>query len=196
MVINIKGDVKAHTKHLSKLQKKIIPDATRSSINKTATSVTSAIKKPIAKEIGVRQKDIKKAFYIKRANRKKLTAEITIRPHLRKLIRYPAGEALKAKALANSFPRHGVKGKAFIAKMKTGHRGVFKRAANGRIQKIKTSSSGNRYKSSKIVEIYAASPAQIFEINGYRRIAEEVSRRRFPVVFDQEMRFRLSKLTQ
>lgn len=160
-----------------------------SAINKTATSVRGFAVKLINKDYNVKQKAIRAELHIKRANFKKRTARIIgesspgislykFSPTPKRIpstIHKPGRWMIKLRGMVPGsdryLPKGGIKvmvtrGKrkmvegAFIARMSSGHVGIFRRADNNRV--------GLRSRKTVIEELYGPSPIRLLDQDRYQ----------------------------
>lgn len=136
MQIRIQLDTKPVLNLLNDMPKEVIPVASARALNKTLTSVQSVAIKTIAKDIGVKQATIRKSFALEKAYRARLKAYLrVIKAKRLSLIEIDP----RAKQMAQGVCYRGENGQrnlipgAFIAVMKSGHRGVFKRLGKARL---------------------------------------------------------------
>jgi hypothetical protein len=175
------------------LAEKTLKRAVVSALNKTATSGRAWLTKAVAKEYNLKQKDVRAAITISKANYTRMRAELsgtgspgiplvkfsptprrvpsTIHKEGRKVVamgkrgkplkrlrtvpgsdRYLPGAGIKV--MVRRGRRKLVRG-AFVAKMDSGHVGVFRRAGDGRW--------GLRGRRTVIEELYGPSPFRILE---------------------------------
>ncbi len=175
------------------LAEKTLKRATVSALNKTATSGRAWLVKEVAKEYAIKQKDVRAAITISKANYTRLEAQLhgsgkpgiplvrfsptprrvpsTIhKPGRHEEVTGKRGKPLKRKRTVPGTDRYlpgvGIKvmvhrGRrktvrtAFVAKMGSGHVGVFSRAADGRW--------GLRSRRTVIEELFGPSPFRILE---------------------------------
>jgi hypothetical protein len=120
-------------KNLSRQLSSEYPKAASAGLNRTADSARSLAVKEIARNIGAKQKTVRDATKVSKANPNKLEARVTAfgkripiydltARQTAKGVTYKAGE--KGRKLIPS---------AFIAEMKSGHVGVFKRQGKERL---------------------------------------------------------------
>lgn len=174
-MIDIQSNIKEATKYLSDVQRKVIPKATVTSLNKTARTVFKEVKRDVSKDIGLKQKEVAERMYLRKAHKNSQYASIGVRSRYFNLIRF------KAKQF-----KRGVKAKAW-GKTKT-YRGTFI-GNDGRT--VFTRRTKRRLPLKGVV---GPNPAVEFE----RRMKNpQFNRRvvnRFEKVFAHELAFRLSRL--
>ena len=110
--ISVKSDARKLSKLLTKRQRKDIPRILTQALNRTATQVQSGAVKSVAKETGLKQKDVKAAFKRTKANFRRLTATVAA-----------SGRHLNLARFAARQTRRGVTAKAW-GKRKL-YRGTF-----------------------------------------------------------------------
>jgi len=106
--------------------------AAATALNRTADGARSVAVKDIASDLGVRQKSVRDAVGLNRAIPSRLEARIVARGKRIPLSDFAAAQTKKGvtyrmRGLRKLLPN------AFIARMKSGHRGVFKRRGKERL---------------------------------------------------------------
>lgn len=174
-MLDISTNIERLTKYLTIVQRKVIPQATSSSLNKTGRTIFKEIKRDIAKDTGLKQKEIAERMSLEKSNRSSLTISIRMKGRWFNLIRFKAKQFKK-----------GVKTKAWGEW--TLNRGAFI-ANQGRTVFARTSKAGLSIKAlvgpNPAVELEKRTEKQEFN----RRIIQ-----RFGEVFPRELAFRLSKV--
>ena len=113
-MITIDSNIKEMTRALTRVQKRVIPQATSAAINKTARTVFKEIKRDVAKDTGLKQKDVAERMTLIKSNKYNQSATIHMRGRWFNLIRFNARQTKKgvrAKAWGKSKLYKG----AFIA---------------------------------------------------------------------------------
>jgi hypothetical protein len=182
MNIHVRFDIDQAKAMLSSLQKQVLPLAASRAINKTSQSTRSTAVKLIANDMGIKQKDIRSSITLLKATRIKLQAVVQARGKRLPIIK------LDPHALQNNVgvtykgqdgQRKQIAG-AFIAAMKTGHRGVYKRAPG--------------VKRLPIMELHGPSIPHVFCQAKITQALEETVNTRWPVNFQHEVQFELQRL--
>lgn len=197
--IEFKSEIARAKRELSWYERKIIPKAAASALNKTATTVRAKARPELAKEMGVIQAQVKDQFFINRATLGNLSAGVGVRHKPMALTKFKATRQLKRGVTSKAYGNRRLYPGAFIATMESGHTGVFlssrKRGRAARIHGHKVSRSGHRYRSSKIVkQIYGPNPSTTFGQKRMTALNNQVATERFHTVFAHEIRWRRSKL--
>ena len=181
MKFDVRFDVNEAKAMLKGLQKQVLPQATSRAINKTSQSAKSAAVKLIAKDMGIKQKDVRSSITLLKASRIKLQAVVQARGKRLPIIK------LDPHAMQNNIgvtykgqdgQRKQIAG-AFIATMKTGHRGVYKRAPGA--------------KRLPIMELQGPSIPYVFAQAKITQALEETVNTRWPVIFQHEVQFELQR---
>ncbi len=170
------GEIERLTKGIS-LSEKQLKKATVSALNKTITSVRTFIVREVNKEYNVAQKDIRKELKLSKANYSRMEARVMGEgsPGI-KLYKFsptpkaaPSTRRLKSgayspkggiKVMIHRGSRKIVKG-AFIARMSSGHVGVFRRKESG------IGDWWNAFSGGGIEELYGPSPLRIIDTDYY-----------------------------
>lgn len=117
---------------LTDIQREAFPQAAARSVNRTAQSVESHAISDVAKQGGIRRKDVRSSFTRSRATNTHWVAVISATGRPIALINFNARQIRKGVSAKAWGQRKVYKG-VFIAKMKSGHIGVYKREGKGRL---------------------------------------------------------------
>lgn len=199
--VDVKFDVKKLTSKLTNIERKVIPAATSSALNKTATKVRNGavkdLRKIVGKSISISAKNLKKLITIIKANRKKLVATIFVADKQTLLISFNAKQTKKG-VMAKPYGRRKLHKGAFIQTMSSGHRGVFARIGGKRetLRKVKEGKHTGKtyYPELKIRELSGPSLVNEFKKAAVMSGVKKAINREFPIIFGRELKFRLSKL--
>lgn len=173
LAIDVKSDIKSLIKKLNKFERQVIPLATVSALNKTATQARTAVVREIAKEKGVQVKLIRGRVRLFRANRRNQVALLKINAHGFRAVDLGVPRQTKT---GTRVKKHNFPG-AFIATMPRGHTGVFKRKGRSRLP---------------ITEKRISLLPEAHEIAN--RNVNRLVKQKFPIIFVHEVNFRLRKL--
>lgn len=171
--ITVRGDIKAITRDLNHLQRRVVPAATLSAINKTGAKIRTQVVRQVAADSRVPQKFVRRRIRLLRANRRQHspTAVIDVWSmpilawKLGKTRRYPGG----IKARQFRFPN------AFVARMRSGHIGIFKR------------------KGEKHLPIKEQTVSLINAQRTAEHLVQRIGLREFPRIFTADLRWRLRR---
>lgn len=160
-------------------------------LNKTIRPVQTAAVRGIAKDMRIKQKDVRKAIRLQRANYAHLNAYIEASGKRLPLIAFGARQTRRGVSYKSwGGGRKTVPG-AFIARMPSGHRGVFIRYGNKRRQR------GGRYAGrmrQPIDELKGASIPRVFLRQHIERAMRETAKERWQANIRHELEYFLSKL--
>ncbi len=150
-----------------------MPRVVSGAINKTAAPAKTQISREIRQEIAVKAKDVKKSIILKKASYTKWAALISI--SRRRLPVIVFGAKQNKKGVSYRIQKTGGRkriGSAFIATMKSGHTGVFKRKGAARLP---------------IVQLRGPSLGEVFDKNVslVQRITTEAYKRLDHNIYDQ-----------
>lgn len=132
---NVRRDIKAVTRYLDKTQRKVVPAATVSALNKTAKNAQTDTVRALAAKYRVPQKLLRgvrgKGARVRtiKANRRTLTAWISAKVQAIKAARVGKPRQTKTGAKAGQHTYPG----GFVATMPSGHTGIFKRKGGSRL---------------------------------------------------------------
>lgn len=175
-MLNIDSNIEKLTKDLGEIQKRILPQAVSTSLNKTGRTLFKEIKRDIARDTGLKQKEIAERLVLSKSNKTTLSASIRMRGRWFNLIRFKAkqfGKGVKASAWGQRKLYRG----AFIATANKG-RAVFARIGKSRLP-IRALVGPN-----PVVELNKRTEKQEFWTRGAERFAQ---------VFSQELNYRLAR---
>lgn len=129
MNIHVTFDVAAVKNMQRGMKQTIIPTVLMRSLNKTLKATHSTAVKAIANNMGVKQQCIKQRLVVNKAQRQKLTAILSA-PDKRRLTVLEIDPHARQNARGVAYRMGGQKKQidhAFIATMKSGHRGMYTR---------------------------------------------------------------------
>ncbi len=197
--IEFKDEIKRAKKILKGYQRKVIPRAAVRALNRTAITVRKEAKKELPKQMGIKQAHIRDAFYLTKANLSRMQSIVGVRFKPLALTKFKNTRQLKRGVTSKAWGTRKLYPHAFIAQMNSGHKGVYLSARGmgrkGRISNVKYSEGGHRYRSAKIVkQLYGPSPSRAFAEKEMEKVNNMIARKRFGVVFQQEINFRAKKL--
>lgn len=198
MQISVRGDLKHLTSRLTSLQRKVIPNATRRAINKTANQVKSQAAKEISQSWGFKRIEVRKAINIRRANFKKLVAVLSVSGRPQPLIKHATSARQTRRGVV---ARIGGKSKlyegTYLATMPSGHKGIFKTLGGRRGKTRQTIGGKNRGQMYQpglpIKELYAPSIPTAFIARRTQDLMRRAVRERFPKLFEHEIKYALSR---
>lgn len=129
MQINIKSDVAAARRRLTRTQREVLPKATARALNRTGDFANTRSVRDLAKATGLKQKDVRAALIRTRATWNRLTYLIASIGKALNLIRFNARQA-KAGVSASAWGVRKIYRGTFIANQ---GRTVFKREGTARL---------------------------------------------------------------
>lgn len=185
MKIDVRVDIKGVKASLGKLRDEVSDRATVRALNKVATTVRAEASKEIRAVYNIKAKVAKGEIAITKARKNYLVAFVTASGKRLPLIEFdarwnrksppPIGASVKVLTKGG---RKAVRG-AFIAKAKGGKLGVFRRTGAAR---------------KPIEYLLSVGVRQAFASKAVNAALIKIVRQRFPIVFEQEYRFAISKL--
>ena len=96
--LSVKSNFKQLTRGLSTYQRRVIPAAANSALNKAGRKVKTIITRDLSKEMGLKQKDIKNEIKVRKSNFRTLSVFISATGRRLNIIRYKAKQLKKALA--------------------------------------------------------------------------------------------------
>ena len=182
--LDFKRDMQRVERELKGVQKRIVPAAASAALNRTAqqarTQSARDLKGSVGKSLGLSVAGFKKTIKHIRARVRKLVTSLDVSGRPLPLIRFGARKTKKGVSAAPWGKRRIHKG-AFIAKMPSGHRGVFKRTSKERLP---------------IKELWGPSIPKAFLHQDIQQSLKRVINTKWPGNFAHEIRFRLRKFNR
>lgn len=129
MQLSVKGDLKHFYKSLNELERKAVKPAANSAINKTLSKLRTEVVRDVAGELQLPQKLIRGRLIMQRSNFRTLRGRLVALTADMRLAKIGKPKQLKQGARVG---KHFVKS-GFVAKMPSGHEGVFKRKGKKRL---------------------------------------------------------------
>ena len=126
--LQVKLDIDPVLRSLDRLGIQLAEKAITRSLNKTINSVKTDASRKIREELTLLDKDVKRDLAVRRARRGELAAAVVVTVRRTGLIKFRARQT--ARGVTVQVKRKGGRkllAHAFIAKMPSGHRGVFER---------------------------------------------------------------------
>ena len=191
--IDIRHDLGKLSAELGLLPREQLAAVVRS-LNRTLTTVRAEAARKIAQDYGIKVGGAKKSLRIETASRTQLKGAVVASGRPLPLVVFSArqtGRGVSVKVTGRKTIPH-----AFIAAMKSGHRGVFVRSRSTKPLVFRHGKGSRMRRTGRdlpISELFSVSVPAAF---AQRKVSEAliaVARRRFAEVFVQEARFRLSK---
>jgi len=175
--LDIRSDIKQHTRKLTKIQRRILPKVQQQAINRTVQKVRTETIREISKITGLKQKDIRAKMSKKLATKLNLVGAIIAKafaPNLARfnarLIKGAAGITAKAWRVKRVY-----KGTFFGNKKRT----VFKRTGESRLP---------------IAPVHGPSLPRTFISKQVQKVMKRTARVTFSKNFKQILDFQLTKL--
>lgn len=181
MELNVRSDIKSVLSMLDETQQFIVPKAAARAINKTMTTVNAQAARDIKKDIGGKLSisEIKVGLTKTTAKAKALYASLYAKGRRIPLIKIDPSASQDATGVNYKTGKgRGHVQHAFIATMKSGHKGVFKRKGSTRLP---------------IKELHGPSLPKVFTNDVIMKAMERVAGERWAKVFQQELSYELNK---
>ena len=100
ITVSVKDDFKGLARTLDRAQRKAMPKIIKGTLDRTATQTQTTAIKTIAKETGIKQKDVRKSFKVFKSKTTALVAVIRVRGNAPNLIRFGAKQVKKGVSAA------------------------------------------------------------------------------------------------
>lgn len=193
IVMNVKADFSQANKLFFDLETKYINRAALRALNRTIKQVKTAavkeLKKEVGKATGLSSGGLKKTIKEKKAHRNNLRAQLLVSGRALPLIRFGARQVGQGVSAAAWGKRRTYRG-AFIAKMPSGHKGVFKRVSG----RYMASRAGSTKHSEALEELWGPSLPKEFAKQKIINVMQKKGRQVWVKNFQRELNFELSKL--
>jgi hypothetical protein len=194
LVVNVKTNIDQALRSFEILEEDAGKAIARA-LNKTATSARAQAAREIRNVgYGIKVGAIKKAISIRKANRSELTAVVRAVGRPIPLINYQARQTKAGVTVAVLNGRKTIT-HAFIATMKSGHKGVFIRAdartsgVGRKGFKIQRRKAMGRRHGLPIDELFGPAVPSAFANQIVQDALTQAVQERFPVVLEQELKF-------
>lgn len=175
LTVNLKTELRQVEKMLTEAQRKVLPKATTRALNRTLQQVNTAAAKSLAKETGLKQKEVKQRLFKIKAHNNNPTAILKATGKAFNLIRFKAKQT-----------KRGVTAKAW-GKRKN-YRGAFI-ANQGRTVFLRTSKARTPIKA-----VYGPSIPKEFVRAATLKALNDTARKRFAINMEADLKFFISKL--
>lgn len=189
--ISVKSDFSAIERALTHAQHAALPSARRRTLNKLAQYAKSEAVRSIRSRWRFKAATIRKSISIKRANYKALEAEVRAIGQNSPIIDFAARQTRKGVTVGVSKGKRKLIKGAFVATMKSGHKGVFKRSAKAtrRTKGRPTTSSPNL----PIEEVYTIGVPQAFASIAVSNALRKTVADRLRNTYEHELSFELTR---
>lgn len=181
--IRIRVDSKELELQLAQLSGSEARAAMSRSLNRAIRSTSSLANRLIREEINIRAGAVRKALSVRRARPGSLSAEINVAAKAAPLIAFKGTRQIKAGVSVKPKKKRTVIKGAFVATMRSGHKGVFVRESVG----------GHRAARLPIRELFSTAPAQALDDEQKRLLLGRHARDRFETEIGREIEFRLTR---
>jgi len=173
--LDVRLDVREVERMLGGIGRRVVPKATRSTLNKAARSVQAEAVRLIAKDVGVTQKTIREHLLLKRATLRTLYSSIETKPGQRRIsvTRLKPRQTRKGVTYRTQGKRRLIPG-AFIATMPQGGRIVVKRKGRQRLP---------------IIKLRTVTITRVFIKQAIKRAMHKVADERWSKVWPNEVRY-------
>ncbi len=186
MQIDVRADIAAAEKRLYQFEKRVIPKATNSALNKTARNVLTQARRRLSQIIGLPQKEIKPYTGYRKSTFLTLRAVVYGRRRAFNMIRFVApskrvpGAFAKQKGVrARPWRRPQVLEGAFIIRGRTSGKPI-----------VVTRKGKARF---PVKSVYGPSLHVEFNRPAMRRFQSVIARRRFRVNFNRDLKYYISR---
>lgn len=185
--IKINIDTKDLQRELARQTDAIVNKAAVRAINKTAMQArTEAVRQVRNAGYNIKASAIRQSFKLHRATKNNLTALLTATGKPIGLIDYGARQVASGVSVSVKNGRKIIRG-AFLAKMKSGHVGVFVRVGKGHKTVIR---NGKRIKTGlPIKELFGPSVPAALSNQAVQNAVGKMIKQKFPKIFAHELQF-------
>ena len=179
--LDVQADFKEVEKMLWYVEKKVIKQATTTTLNRVAASVQSLAVKLLAADIGIKAKDVRRYLRVRKASWDNLYSSIEAsgkRIPIGKMGPKQRPKGVSYGSNAKTSVKVGYIPGSFVATMSSGHVGVYKRKGKER---------------TPLVERYGPSIPHVFIQNAINRALLQLAKERWDKEFPHQIKFRLQK---
>lgn len=191
--LDIDADISGAQRKLFNMENGVVRQAAARAINRTMSQVNTGavreLKDEIGQTTGLTSTGIKKSIRVVKATRRNLYGSLTPSGRALPLIGFGARQT-KAGVTAKSWGKRKTYKGAFIAKMPSGHKGVFHRVAG----KYAKNRKNHTKHSMAIEEMYGPSLPKEFSKQKILASMKRIARTVWPKQFERELKYRLSRL--
>lgn len=178
MNINIRAEIREVMKTCRDVPRQEIPRRAMLALNLAIRKVNKDIRKDVSKGMGLKPTEVGRAMKVFRAKATRLITRLSAKGRPLPLAAFNSTRQLSGGVASLAYGQRKLYPHTFIATMKSGHRGVFRRVVSG----------GRRVPRLKINELFGPSvPATFVEPDNVRRM-QEVGTRAYMVEFSRLMR--------
>jgi hypothetical protein len=195
MQVDVKHDLRRLSIELGLYPKERLAAAV-SAVNKTLTTVRAEAARRIAASYKIKTNEAKKSLRIEKSSRNEVRGAVVASGQPIPLFAFSARQTKKGVTV-NVTGKRKLMRHAFIATMKSGHKGVFIRSRGGghpvQFRHGKGSRLRKKGRDLPITELISISVPAAFALAKVGQALIAVAQKRFAEAFAQEARFRLSK---
>jgi len=173
--IDVRSDLDRAVARLAVESKREVDLATVRALNRAATSTRAEAARRIRAAYNIKVGTARDQMRIERANRNRLVAEIVVSGRPIPLVEFAARQVRAGVTVQVKRGARKLRAGAFIATMRTGHRGVFERKGKRRLP---------------IKELFSLSLPSMFTQKQIREAVERVALERFGIELRRELRYR------
>ena len=130
---NAQADIAEVVRMLDATQRRAVPKATSAALNRTASYVRTRVRREVAKQMGLKQKDIQRSITVKRSTTRLLIAAIIGSGKAIPLIRFKGTRQGAAGVRTQAYGATRVLPGTFIAMSRQGGKQVWKRTGKKRL---------------------------------------------------------------
>lgn len=171
--LDVRSDLRQAVVRLRLNSERVIDRATVTALNRTITSVQTEANRKIRERYNLRASAVRKQMRIGRANKSRLFAELVVSGRRIPLVEFSARQNSKGVSVRVTRERKTVR-TAFIARMKSGHVGVFARTSKKRLP---------------IEELFSISLPRAFTQKQILAAVRKKAAERFPIEFERAARY-------
>lgn len=185
MNVDVQADIKAATQSLYRFEKRVLPRAINSSLNKTARNVRAQSHREISKKTGLTIKEIKPHSWVLKSTFLTLTAAVYMRRKTVNLIRFVMPSKRNVGAFAK---RKGVSANPWRSRRRV-HEGAFIMRLGGNPFVVKRISKN----SNKVKALYGPALHVEFDRPTMRIVLSAFARARFRINFIRDLKYYISR---
>lgn len=194
--ISVTADIERAIRSLTDVQRKVVPTATSRALNKTAAQAKTQAAREIRNQYNISSRVIGRHIRLHRATPATLTASVTAEGEKLPVIAFGARQTKRGVTVQIKRGERRLIRSAFLATLRSGHRGVFARGHYVGPAFLRRTSRIRPYPKPDlpISELFTVGVPQGFSNRLVLEALDRKVREKFPTIFAHEIQFALSRI--
>lgn len=195
LTIDVRADIERAVRSLTEMQRAVLPTATARALNKTAAQARTQAAREIRNQYNISSRIIARHIHLNRATRSVLTASVTAEGEKLPVVAFGARQTKRGVTAQIKRGARRLIRSAFIATLRSGHRGVFARGQYAGRNFVRRTRRIRPYPKPDlpISELFTVGVPQGFSNRLVLGALERKVREKFPSILAHEIRFALSR---